>query len=127
MTWLPIGSSVVYPDGVKRGRPRDGERFAYNGEIYTWDNQIERWSNWRGKIVEFKEKEDPVLSMYDNWTHAECQPPLTNYEDEAKKKTEGEKLRDFFFPKNELGCECGVWLTGSDRHSKHCKLYREEK
>lgn len=125
MTWLPPGLQIVWPDGKRRHRPKDGEVFTHYGNTFVWDDVIQKWSDYRGKIVEFKEEPDPVLSMYDDWTHHYSRPE-TKEEEQKKEETEGDRLRDFFFPKNRLGCECGVWLTSSTKHSKHCRLYKEE-
>ncbi len=131
MNWLSPGLQVVYPDGKKRNRPKDGERWIYGGDSYTWDDVIGKWSNWSGNIVEFDEKKDDIASLYDpNYFSGEYGYGSTYKKEEPQKeekpRSEGDKLRDFFFPKNTLGCECGTWLTNSNRHSKHCKLYREE-
>ena len=123
MTWLPPELQFIWPDGQRKHRPKDGERFTYDGTTYTWDEVIGQWSDERGKIVRFDEKNSYAL-MYG------CdgeQAKLPAYQEPKKKEqTEGDRLRDFFFPKNTQGCECGAWITGSPRHSRSCRLYRED-
>jgi hypothetical protein len=127
MIFLPTGPRVVYPDGIVRNCPKDGDKFVHNGETYTWDIWLGEWVDWKGDIIRFKETEG-TPSMYGNWINPEYQQlPLANLEGEnANKKSEKEKLKDFFFPKNTEGCECGAWITGSDKHSSYCKLYKKE-
>jgi hypothetical protein len=144
---------VIWPDGHKRLRPNDGTRFSHNGETYTWDDAIGLWVNSRGEIVRFEEKErgstHPSLDGYYGYTIDDLSELLglenekkkakqTNAVDENKfyssqepkkkaEQTEGDRLKDFFFPhKNTEGCECGTWLTGSPKHSRSCKLYRDD-
>jgi hypothetical protein len=122
MTYFPPESDVVWPDGKRKRRPKDGERFIHNGRTYEWDEVIERWVNERGEIARFDKEEDDMYQYgFDGYGDG-----FSQYQEPKKsaEKTEGEKLRDFFFPKNIHGCECGAWITGSPKHSEGCKLYR---
>jgi hypothetical protein len=142
MTNLPAGSNlIVYPDGILRSRPRYGERFIHNNQVYVWDGVIGEWIDHKGNVVKFNQR-NPDVSIYDDWS--QLFPPNINKKEEEEEKTsdpndhdkktadenddmkEKEKLKSFFFPKNTLRCECGVWVTGSDRHSEYCRLYRKE-
>lgn len=125
MTWLPTGTNYIYPDGKRRQRPSDGQRFVHEGETYTWDDLVGEWSDWRGQIQKFTEK-DEYASMYGYGQEKNLSGFNDSLENKKETKTEGDKLKDFFFPKNSRGCQCGVWLTGSDKHSKGCWLYRED-
>jgi len=126
MTNFPYEFDVVWPDGRRRHRPKDSERFTYGGRTYTWDNEIERWVDERGEIAKFGGQDDKHQYIYGYAGYVDD----SSHNQEPKKvvieKTEGEKLRDFFFPKNTQGCECGTWVTGSSRHSQNCKLYRDD-
>jgi hypothetical protein len=104
-----------------RNRGRNPQSLGWGG-CQEWDNLIERWVNERGEIARF---EDESVHPYgfDGYMDGFSQYPEPK---KATEKTEGEKLRDFFFPKNTHGCECGAWITGSPKHSKGCKLYQED-
>lgn len=123
MWTLPTGT-VVWPDRIRRYRPKDGERFDHAGETYVWDDVISHWTNQKGNIVTFSEESQSSLYGFTS----SSLPEQSGEQEKTTKtvKTEGDKLKDFFFPTNALGCECGVWITNSGKHSAHCRLYRKD-
>lgn len=109
-------SYIRFPDGKLGARPSDGHKEWFNGEIYTWDNEIDHWSDSSGKIFH------PI----ENWNEEDSSLPRGAFSNKTQEKSESERMKEFFFSKKSYGCECGAWAVDGAKHSSYCRLYVKE-
>jgi len=79
--------------------------------------------------AEYRERIRASIKTDEAWK----KPNEDKAKEEAKVDPEVErkkKEREFFFPKNKYGCECGAWVIGfvdyGPEHSDGCRLYRKD-
>lgn len=91
---LPSGT-ILYPDGTAKPKPEDRDRFYHSQSGDTY--------TWDDMLFAWVDSKGEI------------------WRPDAQKEQAVALIKN---TSKANGCECGTWVTGVDKHSDWCPLYR---